>query len=657
MGSPTSPRLPRISWVALIVLVTGALVAAACGGDLDVHGAIEGSLQPEAQLGVEGRADLPQPVTVSLAGLLTTSPDRTEAYYAYLDLNDAIGAAIAESTSPEATVAAVDAAVLAGYEGPDTAESAAGVDLALGGQAIDIGFADPKQAQGQGGGTDPVRDPRLKVYFVNGINNTMDFARGTAAQLVQSLHHDVTHFYNPSAFNPAEYTEAWCARSIAALFAEQRQSLLLTQLMADEAAADAIEQASNSGALAWFFEAVTRSFDGVSRDVSSAVDNTALTAAELAMARACAEVDDIKDTLQPAYELGSSLLEWLDNTEEVVEHRLAAALGDSSLYNPELVELIKTDISQGRRVVLVSHSHGTMMAKFALEEIDRWYREQWLGDCPADVDAAGVAPIAALYVSPGFTVDVDAQQAAVMVEGDFLSMVGGNASTVAATGSQVDLGPVDRHDLRRYLESGTASLAQVQAAFAQLADHVAGVPDGPEACADDPTASGDGPEVAPAPSEDPVWVLVDTVVNANGTDPHPYWKDVEVSPGELSWVFDDGDPTFGAVFYVTYDLPPEQLVPGQRYEIPVIVSGVITTGESQRFTGGEVILYVNHGWDGSVGVQQSCVAGDGAIECDEPAANSGSLPFTAPTGGETFEFQVDVLNCGACEVAFRYELR
>lgn len=656
----TSPTTRRTRPSPLVVLLVVAMLAAACGSDLDLDGLAGDSSQDagaaESPEMTDG-GDLPDSVVLGLRDLMIVSPDDVDALFAYQNLNHAIASTIAQSTDPGAVVAAVDSAVLASYEGPATAAVAAAIDEALAGQAIEVIHSDPKQLERRVDTTGSVDDPRLKVYFVNGVDNTLDFARGTTARLVQSLGHDVTHFYNPSAFNPADYTEAWCARSIEAFFAEQRQSMVLAQLQADEEAADAIARAAENGSLAWFYEAVTRSIDGVSRDVDAAFGGAALSGTELALARACIEIDEVKEMLRKPAEIGEFLIEWLDNTYEVVKDRVATAVDFPSRFPSELVELIKTDISQGRRVVVVGHSHGTLMARLALQEINRWYTEEWLRDCAAgsSPDAPAVAPIAVLYVSPAFTVDVDSTQAAVMVEGDFLSSVGGNRPTVEASGSQIEAGIIDRHDLRRYLEPGTVTLAHIQDAFTQLASHVLGIPGTTEACDD----TGDSAPAAPEPaiSDDPRWVLAETVVNPDGSAPHPAWGDLDVSPGELSWVFDNGDSSFVAAYYVTYELPPDELEPGGRYEIPVSVSGLIVTGEDQRFTAGEAILYINRGWDGSVGVHQNCEERNGTLECDEPAVNSGTLPFTAPAGDDTFEFNMDVLNCGACEVTFRYELR
>src|SRR5205807_443771 len=96
-------------------------------------------------------------------------------------------------------------------------------------------------------------------------------------------------------------------------------------------------------------------------------------------------------------------------------------------------------------------------------------------------NAAATAPIAALYVSPAWPAEDDAQQQHLMVNGDFLSAVGANGNEIP-TGTQVESGPIDRHDLRRYLEPGTRTQADITTKYRILEQHVLGVPDPNKPC-------------------------------------------------------------------------------------------------------------------------------------------------------------------------------
>jgi hypothetical protein len=513
-GSPPPPALPgtargrRRRWPLVVVLVAVAVVAASL---VAVHAAGRKHVGAEPNPGSGGPVapvpgdslTLPQRVD----DVLNTPRTGEDAVRAYEQLATATAAAAAASGGSAGFYQTVEDDAFYAYRGASTDAVMAANDQALAGQDLVVhapGSTAP-QALGDVNGRfvqlAASSSPLLKIYYVNGVNNTLDYARGTLGQLVQTIGHDVVLHYNPSSTNPVSYRDQWCATAIASLFAEHRNTAMLQALQANNADADAIAASADQSTLSWVYQAVTRSIKGVGRDAVDAVTGKAMSAAEYAAALACKPTDTVAESLHTPAAVVTHIYEWVVNTWEVIQHRALIDRNADQQFDPELVQSIEDDISGGRQVLLIGHSHGTMMARYALQEVNRWLAQDYKPPCPSTdlSNPTTSAPIAALYVSPAWPPTADTQQGYVMLQGDFLSSVGRAAPNVAPSATQATLGPIDRHDMRRYLEPGSPSLAAIQRELGRLIDHVASVPDPTKPC---DTTTTETPTTDTSPSTD-----------------------------------------------------------------------------------------------------------------------------------------------------------
>jgi hypothetical protein len=169
------------------------------------------------------------------------------------------------------------------------------------------------------------------------------------------------------------------------------------------------------------------------------------------------------------------------------------------------------------------------------------------------------------------------------------------------------------------------------------------------------------PADAGAPAADGVWVLKESKVNPAGDPPPESSTGLSVAPGRVAFTYLDareGWDRFSSSFEATYDPPPRRVEPGTSVPIEVTVEGRITRQEDVRYTGMAVTIVQDRYWDETVGVEQNCVgAPGGGLDCSAPATATGELFFDVPAAGargDTFEFAVAVLNCGACAVRYTY---
>lgn len=296
----------------------------------------------------------------------------------------------------------------------------------------------------------------VKVYYINGVNNTSAMAGETAVRLEAVFGTKVHLIYNHSYLEPSDYTVSMCMRGI------------VEKYRTGPGVADA-----GKGSWAKF---VTE----VSRLVDSGVD-AGLTAA-------CAGVDGVL-TGANYYQVG----DLLNSGMEIVGQRFADTAATSSQVNDRLLKLVKNDIRSGRRVIVAAYSQGTMFARRAVEDIQRWYQlerelgsiDSFCGDKGASSELSSeVAPIGAFYISPAFGSSTRSPagggtQDYVMMSGDALNkgqrVTGWSIGDVPANVEPTDAqdyswfepwGAVEAHMISTYLMDNTPTRALIKEKFA-----------------------------------------------------------------------------------------------------------------------------------------------------------------------------------------------
>jgi hypothetical protein len=351
----------------------------------------------------------------------------------------------------------------------------------------------------------------VKVYFINGVLNTSLEAAETAVQLEAVFGTKVHLIYNHSYLEPSDYTVSMCMRGI------------VEKYRSGPGVADAGE-----GSWAKFVAEVSRLVD-------SGVD-AGLTAA-------CAGVDGVL-TGANYYQVG----DLLNSGMEQLGQRFADGAQQSSQVNERLLKLLKNDIRSGRRVILTAHSQGTMFARRAYEDIQRWYQlERELGNIDSFCGDKGrssdpskeIAPLGAVYLSPAFGSGTErgadtGKQGYVMMSGDVLNKgqrptgwsIGDVPSNVEPTDEQdyswfAPWGAIGAHMLSTYLLHGTPSRALIEQTFGSVRQAVQDV-ECPEVVAT-PTPA---PEVTPTPEDglglvvvgEEKWVVYAVVVGPGQSD-------------------------------------------------------------------------------------------------------------------------------------------
>ncbi|MEO1058163.1 MAG: hypothetical protein AAFY28_14730, partial [Actinomycetota bacterium] len=149
------------------------------------------------------------------------------------------------------------------------------------------------------------------------------------------------------------------------------------------------------------------------------------------------------------------------------------------------------------------------------------------------------------------------------------------------------------------------------------------------------------------------WVLVDTIVA-----PMDGFTTFSHSSGSITATIEFED-LFASTFNARYEPPPDVLEPGSTLVMNLAVTGAVTVGETQQYSGLDVIQYTGQRWtDAAVGADASCTdpIGSEPLSCIEPQANMGIFTWDIPDSaiGLPLEIGVGALNCD-CAIHWVYE--
>jgi hypothetical protein len=300
----------------------------------------------------------------------------------------------------------------------------------------------------------------VRVYFVNGINNPYAEALVQRDRLAALLHEPVTLVYNSSWLDLLTANVDACTRAL------QESGIADEQVALDQSWSSWLAQKSSNAVAA-------------------------------GLKAACAGIDLTATAGVKALSVGHAVV----SLAEMVAQRVTGTDLASAQVNSVLVPQIEEDIRQGHRVVLLSHSQGTMFARNALQQAQAWWAEQQAtgkaaGSCPGwstdeAIQASRPVPMANLYISPAFGSAVDSGATAnddldhgaeryVMMRGDVLFAISPLPPTVDPAPGQMDtsavLAPITAHKLFTYLHDPSASRTQIIDKFGSLVDYVTGLP-------------------------------------------------------------------------------------------------------------------------------------------------------------------------------------
>jgi hypothetical protein len=338
-------------------------------------------------------------------------------------------------------------------------------------------------------------DPRLHVYYINGVMNDLVMATQGAYQLEQAFGVHVDLAYDRSILEVDQYALDLCMRGIVARYREGAGvadfgNSTLSSLVTE---ADRTLEAAGDAALT----------------VACTTADAVLNSANLARQK-------VKDVLDSGAQL---TLQWLADSRVV-----------SASVNQDLERRVKGYLGRGDRAILVGHSQGTMFVKQALADLRVWWPKAYangeIAGCEPDPgeEPPTPAPVAALYISPAFWAkDADSAdlnsglQRYVALEGDVLGRlkVGWVRPTARPDTRQRSWWPgynaLKIHFLDTYLMSPQmprVSRTQIVDGFGELQDALAEL-DPTEGCEEEeetPTVTGSSTPGATDPAGS-AWVV------------------------------------------------------------------------------------------------------------------------------------------------------
>lgn len=388
---------------------------------------------------------------------------------------------LAATLETEEDFAAADLAQIAYLSTPDGLDAAMANDDALDGRIVTIGGA---QASGEALRLIAARNPKVKVYFVNGVLTTsVDAAFG--AKRVAALVGEkdgIGLFYNHSILEPRDYQYDNCAKAVAHYYEARNEQAKLNQIMADVAhgnRAAAIEE------LTGLAKIIDKSYEGLTtglRRGREIFQSYGRTAGEKLVTLACWPADAVINRHLDTAGIGSRIAEFTYNNLQAFGQWTVDADRISATVNQQLVQQVEDDITAGYGVVLIGYSQGTLFIRNALEQVNAWFKSRY-GSCPKG--GGGTAPIGAMYIAPAFRVsgrDIDSgQERYVMLPADIIHeglpsiglAVGTADANVTPLPEQNTWNFVKNHFLNTYLLRNSASRAAIQTKVDELRQQVA----------------------------------------------------------------------------------------------------------------------------------------------------------------------------------------
>jgi hypothetical protein len=405
--------------------------------------------------------------SVSLAAatdtfLGTPHPDGPSAMAAWKDFAQAVVSAN-DAGDPAAVATTVDAHLAASIATPSGRAALAATESALNGQVLELPasarVAAAQRPNRSRRSDSTLHTPQLKVYYVNGVMTDLGEATTDAAMLGGILGVHVELAYDRSFLQVDDYAVELCMRGIVARYRDRAGigdfgNTTLDQVITE---ADRNLQAAGDAALT----VACKAADGV------------LSAANLARQK-------ISDVV-----LSSS---------ELVAQWMTGAQFASARVNVALVQKIEDDLRANDHVIMIGHSQGALFIRRALQDVNAWWPQAYatgqIAGCAAGTDPSLVptpAPVAAEYISPAFWSDTTnssdlntGAQRYIALKGDILGnlKIAWVTPTVEPTRDQGSWIPGwnarELHRLTTYLQPGSPSRAQVDSAFGELRNALAG---------------------------------------------------------------------------------------------------------------------------------------------------------------------------------------